>query len=101
MTATNFRVEYETEKALFKAQIIATSTQEAIAFLRTVVKVPLKIISTSNLGAIDAITKEAIKMIVIEGDTPTKPDNFKCPFCEYSAKTEKGLQIHIGRSHKD
>ena len=103
MQAKNFRIEYETSDMFYKAHIIATSTEEALLFLRKVQTKQFKITSTSDLGPVDAITKEAAKLLVVEkGEESEENLAFKCPWCDdFSAKTEKGLQIHIGRAHKE
>jgi len=101
MQAKNFRIEYETSDMFYKAHIIATSTEEALLFLRKVQTKQFKITSTSDLGPVDAITKEAVKLLLVEKTEGENTNAFKCPWCEYTAKTEKGLQIHIGRAHKE
>jgi hypothetical protein len=80
--------------------------EEAQEFLRVNIKKQFKINTIQEICRVDAITKEALPQVLVEGldaKQNTVVENkreWKCPWCEESFKNELGLKIHIGRSHK-
>ena len=103
--ANVYRLEYETSEFSYKFHVAATSMEEAQEFLRVNIKKQFKINTIQEICRIDAITKEALPLVLVEtvNTRSVLKENereWKCPWCGDDFKNELGLKIHIGRSHK-
>jgi len=102
--ANIYRLNYETKDMFYKIHIAAINMQEAINYLKKMVKKQFKITETTELCQLDAITLKAKPTIYYEGSElkqiPENKVNWKCPWCGNDYTTEQGLKIHIGKSHK-
>jgi len=97
-----------------KANVVCTSKQNAIDFLR--LGGDAQMINIGNEYTIHAYTDEALQYIfdklnikvsenelpeiqTLESDLPEAKDSYICPWCEKSFEKPQGLKVHIQRMH--
>lgn len=105
-------IEYYTkDEVMWKANVLSTDIDDAIKMIRKHVKNFDKIWSTEASDDIHLITdtiedllknrtKKPIKTAVNKEKEEIKVQEvYKCPWCEKTFPTSKGLQVHITRMH--
>ena len=111
-----YRLDYELEKASFTAYVMAFTTDEADAYLRSAVKNILQVKTREYVCRVDGMSNSVRKLIV---DTSTttglekKPSvektevgetreqgKYVCPYCEKTYEKPQGLKMHLTKEHK-
>lgn len=106
------RIDYETDDAIWRANVLAKDIPDMIDYIRKFVGKPIKVNNTETRDSVHAVTdysKEVLRELLEDDDKKKKEEHekktmWKCPWCEsdeYSYESSHALKMHIVKKHAE
>lgn len=106
-----YKIGYDLDDRTWTAYILAYGPENAQNFIAAYVGKRIRINERSFICPMHHITVRAQRMMqkVIDVENPninkkkeaSAADLWRCPYCEWTGKTQNALKSHITREHKD
>ena len=118
MKLSIFEIQWEcTKDGRWTTTVLSDTAEDAILSITEITEKPINVISVSKINDVNIISKKFTNFILdsnVTSDVPDTVENVKvktvnndqprtiaCPHCNFMAKTETGLKIHIKNVHRD